>query len=129
MATTYDPTKLAERGKDRMRFDLGDTNMADPLLMDEEIQIILDENLASWRRAQLKCSEKIAEKFAPETTIKVGSLTIDLAARAEFWAKKVADLRKQCAGLGAPIAAASAGGQGDSAGSYFRTGMHDNNEG
>ena len=54
---TYDPAKISENGKDRMRFELGDT-MVDggsetTALTDEEITAILGMYPNRWKRAKL----------------------------------------------------------------------------
>ncbi|WHH58305.1 hypothetical protein [Petroclostridium sp. X23] len=127
MTATYDATKLGEFGKDRMRFELGDTNMDEPILQDEEINIFVTEE-SSWKRAILKCTEKIASKFATEANMQIGPIKMDLMDRAKFWESKVANLKREQAGMAVPVAAASAGGEGDIQGAYFRVGLHDNRE-
>ena len=51
-AYTYDPGKLKEFGKDRMRFELGDTmveGLSDTTaLTDEEIQAAIESYPKSW---------------------------------------------------------------------------------
>ena len=54
---TYDPEKISEDGKDRMRFELGDTMVeggADTsALTDEEITAVLERYPGRWKRAKL----------------------------------------------------------------------------
>lgn len=54
---TYDDTKISKRGKDRMRFELGDVMTDDgarnSYLSDEEIEAMIEVNKPSWLRAIL----------------------------------------------------------------------------
>ncbi len=56
-AYTYEPGNITEFGKDRMRFELGDTmveGLADTTaLTDEEIQAAIDAYPKKWKRAKL----------------------------------------------------------------------------
>ena len=56
-AYTYEPGNITEFGKDRMRFELGDTmveGLADTTaLTDEEIQAAIDAYPNKWKRAKL----------------------------------------------------------------------------
>jgi len=124
MAATYDSSKLKDRGKDRMRFDIGDTNTADPLLQDEEIALIIEENADSWNRAKYILVQTIADRFAPE--LDVQGLGLDLQARAKFWADKAASLKRIVVAGAVPIVAPTAGGAGDETGPYFQTGGMNN---
>ena len=70
MTYSYDPTKIRERGKDQMRFELGDTvteGGADTCaLSDEEYDAILDglkEGKKAWVRAKLALLEAIMFRF------------------------------------------------------------------
>ena len=58
---TYDPGSLKEFGKDRMRFELGDTmveGLSDTTaLTDEEIQASIEAYPRSWKRAKLMLLE------------------------------------------------------------------------
>lgn len=124
MAATYDPSKLKDRGKDRMRFDIGDTNVSDPLLQDEEISLIIDENTDSWNRAKYILVQTIADRFASE--LDVQGLGLDLQARAKFWADKADSLKRIVVAGSVPRVAPTAGGIGDETGPYFKTGGMNN---
>ena len=63
-AYTYEPGNITEFGKDRMRFELGDTmveGLADTTaLTDEEIQAAIDAYPNKWKRAKLMLLEVCA---------------------------------------------------------------------
>ena len=52
---TYDPAKISEKGKDRMRFELGDTMIEGgkeiAAFTDEEITAVLDIYPNRWKKA------------------------------------------------------------------------------
>ena len=71
MTYSYDPTKIRERGKDQMRFELGDTvteGGADTCaLSDEEYNAVLEglkEGKKAWMRAKLAVLEAIMFKVS-----------------------------------------------------------------
>ena len=54
MAYTYQPELIKEAGKDRMRFELGDTMVdcaENVALTDEEINAVLEMHPGKWQRA------------------------------------------------------------------------------
>lgn len=125
MGFSYDPTKLSLMGKDRLRFELGDTIEADAMLQDEELTTILGEN-PTLKHAKAKAAEILATNYAREASYKVGPLSYNLADRAELWAKK-AELWK----LEAEGETTSPGGgktEADYGTPYFTIGMHDNTQ-
>ena len=101
MARTYeyDPTNIAEPGKDRMRFELGDTMVEGgsdtSALCDEEYNAILGRFGEKWKRAKLHCLESICRRFAYEVDTRTGPLSLDLAERAKLWRKDYEDLKKE----------------------------------
>lgn len=98
-AYTYDTGKLRERGKDRMRFELGDTmveGLSDTTaLTDEEIQAAIDSYPASWKRAKLMLLESLCRRFAYEVTTRTGPLTLELQDRAKLWKADYEKLKKE----------------------------------
>ena len=89
MAYNYDPAAVAEYGKDRMRFELGDT-MVDggpdtTALTDEEIEAALSAYPKSWKRAKLMLLESLFRRFSYEVDTKTCPLTLSLQARAKLW--------------------------------------------
>lgn len=75
-AYTYEPGNITEYGKDRMRFELGDTmveGLADTTaLTDEEIQAAIDAYPNKWKRAKLMLLESLCRRFAYEVNTKTG---------------------------------------------------------
>ena len=81
---TYDPAKLTESGKDRMRFELGDV-MTDggpetAYFSDEEIEAML-QVYPRWKRAKLELVKSVLHRFAYETDTKVGAMQLWLDQR------------------------------------------------
>lgn len=96
---TYNPAKIAELGKDQMRFELGDTMVegaADTsALCDEEIEAALKKHPNSWKRAKLMLLESICRRFAFEVDTRTGPLTLSLNDRAKLWREDYATLKKE----------------------------------
>lgn len=125
---TYDPTKIMEKGKDKMRFELGDTmvegeNMTSALT-DEEIQAVIDSYPGRWKRAKLMCLESICRRFAYEPDTKTGPLEYDLGARAKLWRQDYEALKKEVGDT--DITVPMFGDNGNKKPPYFHTGMMEN---
>lgn len=89
-AWTYsgDPS-LSDR--DKVRFWIGDTNSADPLLMDPEV----DYALSVYPNPQLaaaQCCRSIAAKFAQKVNRRVGDLSINYSDRQKHYLDLAAQL-------------------------------------
>ena len=95
----YDPTKVSEQGKDRMRFELGDTMVEGgsdtTALSDEEIEAALATHPKSWKRAKLMLLESICRRFAYEVDTKTGPLTLSFGDRAKLWREDYEALKKE----------------------------------
>ncbi len=125
---TYDPGKMKELGKDRMRFELGDT-MVDGLsdttaLTDEEIQAAIETYPKSWKRAKLMLLESLCRRFAYEVDTKTGPLQLYMQERAKLWRADYEKLKKEvsieaCSGL-------KFGNEAHNKPPYFYTGMQQN---
>lgn len=98
MTYTYDPTKIAEEGKDRMRFELGDTVIAGGAttspLCDEEYNAIINSK-KSWKRAKLALLEAIMMKLSYEVNTSVDGLSYSLSDRANRWREMYDKLKKE----------------------------------
>lgn len=101
MTYSYDPTKIRERGKDQMRFELGDTvteGGADTCaLSDEEYNAVLEglkEGKKAWMRAKLAVLEAIMFKVSYQVDTKVDILQYGLSDRAAHWKQLYDDLKK-----------------------------------
>ena len=90
-AYSYDPGKLSERGKDLMRFELGDTMVEGKektcALTDEEYTAILEMN-KSWKRAKLACLEAIFRRFSYEVDTQTGPLSLQSYGRKNMRSSK-----------------------------------------
>lgn len=124
---TYDPSKIREKGKDRMRFELGDTMIegeeATTALTDEEIQAAVDSYPGRWKRAKLMCLESICRRFAYEPDTKTGPLEFDFGDRAKLWRQDYEELKKE---VGDTDISVPDIGKGFAKPPYFHTGMMEN---
>ena len=100
-AYNYDPEKITEFGRDRMRFELGDTMVEGgsdtSALTDAEIDAALASHPESWKRAKLMLLESLYRRFAYEVDTRTGPLTLSLQARAKQWKADYDALKKQVA--------------------------------
>lgn len=102
MTYSYDPSKIRERGKDQMRFELGDTATeggADTCaLSDEEYTAILGgmkDGKKAWMLAKLEVLEAILFKLSYQVDTKIDVLQYGFSDRAERWQKLHDDLKKE----------------------------------
>ena len=106
---TYEPGNVTEYGKDRMRFELGDTMVEGApdttALTDQEIQAALAAYPKSWKRAKL--------------------MLLELQERAKQWRKDYDALKKEAAAEACHVPMDAAGGRGQKP-PYFHTGMQRN---
>lgn len=128
---TYDPTKIGDHGKDRMRFELGDTVVdvgpaASPLC-DEEYEAVL-KAYPNWRRAKLKCLEAIAMKLSYEVNTSIDGLSYSLDGRADRWMNLYKDLKKELASAAAVPTGVPDAMYGKDEPHYFHTDMHSNHD-
>jgi len=125
---TFDPTKIQENGKDRMRFELGDTMVEGEgetcALSDEEYTAVLAMYPNKWRKAKLALLTSIMFGFMYEVDTKVGPLSLSLRQRADAWKAMYDELKAEDAMMAVP----SAHPQAISPKHYFYEGMHDNRE-
>lgn len=123
---SYDPTKVGENGKDRMRFELGDTMVEGEgqasALSDEEIEAVLTANPGRWKRAKLALVESVMRRFSYEVDERIGPLSISLRQRYESWKAMYGQLKKEVASATVP----SANPASISKDHYFTEGMHNN---
>lgn len=126
---SYDPEKVREPGKDRMRFELGDVMVEGgsktTALTDAEIEAAIESHPKSWKRAKLMLLESLFRRFAYEPDTRTGPLTLELKGRAELWRKDYEALKKELE-LDAAASFFSAGQERRPKPPYFHTDMHVN---
>ena len=129
MDYTYNPEDIINPGKDRMRFELGDTvvdkeHEAAALSDQEYIAIITAafENEKGWKYAKLKCLEAICMKLSFEVSTTIGPLEYQYGQRAERWRQLYQEMKLE---FRTSSAFPSLGKQ-SSQDLYFYTGMHEN---
>lgn len=124
--------------RDMVRFLLGDTDMTDALVQDEEIDVILARWLPVVNTVEYAASvvaESIAAKFAREANYSADGVSISLANLGAQFRELAASLREQHKNLlvgGTPDVGGISPGEGydpDIKPLDFGTGMHDNPEG
>lgn len=125
---TYDPGGIMEAGKDRMRFELGDTmveGLSDTTaLTDEEIHAAIALYSKSWKRAKLMLLESLCRRFAYEVNTKTGPLTLELQERAKLWREDYEKLKKEVSAESCSIPQFRNASQNKPP--YFYTGMQRN---
>ena len=124
----YDPTKLTENGKDKMRFELGDTMVEGgnetAALTDEEINAALESHPGKWKRSKLMLLESLCRRFAFEVDTRTGPLTLNLQERAKLWRKDYDELKKEVAAESAVVPDSLQ--KGGKRPPYFYAGMQEN---
>ena len=136
---SYNPSNIAEYGKDRMRFELGDTMVegdADTCaLCDEEYDAVLSVKIHTgrqWKKAKLRCIESIFRRFAYEADTKNGPVSLSLGDRAKLWKDMYdqlkAELKTGAASADAILALADHPGTGEITPPYFYNGMMSHEE-
>lgn len=125
---TYEPEKITEQGKDRMRFELGDVMVEGgsdtTALTDEEIQAAIDAYPKSWKRAKLMLLESLCRRFAYEIDTKTGPLWLYMQERAKLWRADYDTLKKEVSAESCGVP--RLGGGAPQKPPYFYTGMQCN---
>lgn len=103
MSWSYDPTVLATSEVMQVRFILGDTVAAAPLLQDEEIEFALAQS-TSVKRASLMCLTAILQKVANSAVnFRLGPYSEDHTQRLTALRQLQATLEKELSGYGVPV--------------------------
>lgn len=129
MATySYTPGNLDDNSKDRMRFELGDTQIdggADTCaLCDEEYDALIKASKDDWRRAKIACLKAIVARFAMMVDFHAGGMSIDFSKRYDRYKAMLDKLEKE--GQFISVNPASLGVGCADGGHYFRLGMLNN---
>ena len=86
---TYDPTNIADETRDRMRFELGDTNVEGgaqtAFMSDEEIDAMIAAR--PWKRAMLELVVGVCMRLSFEVDIRNDGTALSLSQRADRWMK------------------------------------------
>ena len=96
MAATYDP--LLPTDRDVIRFKLGDTESANPLLSDEQIDAMI-LRMCDWRLAGAELADGLATKAAqdPDSVAVSGTITVSWRSLVPRWVAVAAQLRAEAA--------------------------------
>ncbi|MDE7298727.1 MAG: hypothetical protein K2N94_07845 [Lachnospiraceae bacterium] len=125
---TYNPTEIRELGRDRMRFELGDTmveGLSDTTaLTDEEIQAAIEAYPKSWKRAKLMLLESLCRRFAYEVDTRTGPLWLYMQERAKLWREDYDKLKKEVSAESCSIPQQGNGAHNKPP--YFYAGMQQN---
>lgn len=125
---TYDPANVTESGKDRMRFELGDTMIEGgsdtAALTDTEIEAAIESYPKSWKRAKLFLLESLYRRFSYEVDTRTGPLTLSLSDRAKRWKDDYDRLKAEIEAESAAPPLDARGRKGKPP--YFYTSMHKN---
>lgn len=128
MAWTYsgDP---ANSTLDAIRFEMGDTDSADPLVNDEEINYAYTQE-GTIKQAAARCLETLANKYARYASRKLGPIKEELDGISKAFASQARELRRSAAGDSTPSSASTGGGMisTNTHTAVFDIGMNDNEE-
>lgn len=124
----YNPENIKEYGKDRMRFELGDTMVEGgsdtTALTDEEIQAAVELHPKAWKKAKLMLLESLCRRFAYEVDTKTGPLSLSMQGRAKMWREDYEALKKEVSAGTVSVPLSACGGSGGKA--YFHKDMQKN---
>jgi hypothetical protein len=124
---SYDPTKLSEKGVDRMRFELGDTTFAPgeltAALCDEEYEAMIQGN-TTWKIAKVACLKAILMRFSHQVDVSIDGVSYSFSDRVDVWTKMLSDVEAASSipQMGANEICGVTGAH------YFHTNMHANGE-
>lgn len=130
MTYSYDPTRIKERGKDQMRFEVGDTltdGDADTCVLSDEEYDALLANLKpgnkAWLYAKLSVVEAILARLSYQVDMKIDVLEYKFSDRIKAWEKMKQDLENKLKGYSCGISM-NKGAQREPP--YFFAGMEQN---
>jgi hypothetical protein len=88
---------------DAVRFEIGDTNSADPQLQDEEIEFVILQE-ANLKYAAAACCDRLAANYARQGDKNVGKLRLRLEQRFQQYLQLAVRLRSQAGSSPIPFA-------------------------
>ena len=128
MATyNYDPMNIVRETKDRMRLELGDTQIeggSDTCALSDEEYTALIEGSNNWRSAKIACLKAIVARFSMMVDFNAGGMSINFSERYERYKAKLKEMEKSAQYISASPASLGAGCE--DGGHYFRLGMLNN---
>jgi len=89
---TWTYTNPATSDRDAVRFEIGDTNSADPQITDEEIAYVLAE-FSDVVMASIRCCEALIAKYARLVSQGVGSVNVSYSDRIAHYQSVIARLQ------------------------------------
>jgi len=127
MTYTYNPSEIGTNGKDKMRFELGDTVVEGGevtcILSDEEYESVINayqRGPKAWVIAKLKLLEAICRKLSYEVDTKIDVANYGFGDRAQLWKDMYEELKRT---LSTPLLKVNY----SDGGHYFYAGMLENN--
>ena len=91
MAWSYDPNLSTK--KDEVRLIIGDTDIDDQLLQDEEIEYFLEQTQNSVTQASIKAVMAIIAKLSRKVDKSVGEAKLSLSQQIEHYRRLLSDLK------------------------------------
>ena len=129
MTYSYYPEKMNTDAKDRMRFELADTDVGrdniSAALSDEEINAVLERYPDDFRMAKFKLVEHLVFKYGQDVDNSVGPVSFTFSHRMDFWKNLYDDMKKDMA-QGAVGSLKPYGGEVERKENYFYVGMMHN---
>lgn len=113
---------------DAVRFEIGDTDIDEQLIQDEEILYALEQE-GSVMSAAARCCEILWRSFARQADRVIGPLKIYYSQRTEAFEKLSKHFRAQAIGMRAPILYQSGNEDEDIHDPIFTVGMLSNDDG
>lgn len=103
MTATYDITQLATSALFQVRLTAGDTNIAAPLLQDEEWTYFLSQRNTVYGAAALGCTA-LASQFSQQSDLATGSVRLTLSQKAKAYRVMALKFEAQAASGAMPYA-------------------------
>jgi len=100
MSWTYDVADLASSDLFQVRFMIGDTASSNPLLQDEEINLLITQ-YGNLKSAAAECCERIASNFAKDADYDLGPHSVKASQRSKRYEELAKKLRMN-SGVAAP---------------------------
>lgn len=103
MSWTYNPAQLATSALFQVRYYVGDTDINEQLVQDEEIQWQLSLNPDSVKLAAADVCEAISAKFARWTDASVDGVSESASQKSERYSARAKELKQDAYSLALPV--------------------------